>query len=85
MVAEHVQPTPGSQTALNQQLGIRDSPSAGRDYQAMGITRVSTGCWSTVRSCVYSVEMHRACNLLWQGLSGHGHHQGEYLSLAYSL
>ncbi|KAK7485189.1 hypothetical protein BaRGS_00023599, partial [Batillaria attramentaria] len=35
MVAEHVQPTPGSQTALNQQLGIRD----GRDYQAMGITR----------------------------------------------
>ncbi|XP_076444994.1 synaptotagmin-7-like isoform X2 [Babylonia areolata] len=39
MVAEHVQPTPGSQTALNQQLGIRDNPNAGRDYQAMGITR----------------------------------------------
>lgn len=38
MVAEHVQPTPGSQTALNQQLGIREPPSA-RDYQAMGITR----------------------------------------------
>ncbi|XP_070190865.1 synaptotagmin-7-like [Littorina saxatilis] len=37
MVAEHVQPTPGSQTALNQQLGIRDTQ--GRDYQAMGITR----------------------------------------------
>lgn len=35
MVSEHVQPTPGSQTALNQQLGIRDT----RDYQTMGITR----------------------------------------------
>ena len=42
MVAEHVQPTPGSQTALNQQLGIRETSTIpGRDYQAMGVTRVS--------------------------------------------
>lgn len=41
VVSETVQPTPGSQTALNQQLGIRDTPTStpARDYQAMGITR----------------------------------------------
>ncbi|BFZ09914.1 hypothetical protein BsWGS_12953 [Bradybaena similaris] len=35
MVAEHVQPSPGSQTSLNQQLVMKDSVG----YQAMGITR----------------------------------------------
>ncbi|XP_035827363.1 synaptotagmin-7-like [Aplysia californica] len=35
MVTEHVQPSPGSQTSLNQQLAMREAGN----YQAMGITR----------------------------------------------
>ncbi|GFO40198.1 synaptotagmin 7 [Plakobranchus ocellatus] len=46
MVTEHVQPSPGSQTSLNQQLAMRDSSPMG--YQAMGITRVST--WLSTRT-----------------------------------
>ena len=39
MVAEHVQPTTNSQTALNQSLGIQPQRDS---YQTMGITRVFT-------------------------------------------
>lgn len=49
MVAEHVQPSPGSQTSLNQQLVMKDSVG----YQAMGITRVST----RVRLVLLSLRM----------------------------
>ncbi|XP_067676120.1 synaptotagmin-7-like isoform X2 [Haliotis asinina] len=37
MVAEHVQPSSNSQTALNQSLGINQTPR--ESYQTMGITR----------------------------------------------
>ena len=59
MVAEHVQPTPGSQTALSQQLGIRDTASVpARDYQAMGITRVRvTPCPSLCVSLYLSLSV----------------------------
>ncbi|KAK3793592.1 hypothetical protein RRG08_019195 [Elysia crispata] len=47
MVTEHVQPSPGSQTSLNQQLAMRDSSPL--SYQAMGVTRnIMTVCHGVV-------------------------------------
>ncbi|GFS27482.1 synaptotagmin 7 [Elysia marginata] len=55
MVAEHVQPSPGSQTSLNQQLAMRDSSPL--SYQAMGITRITSAMKANIPDIVPLAEV----------------------------